>query len=77
MENTRRRNEVVDKQVTAEQAKEAIRTIRNFCRSVSDKNCRNEKCPLKEWCRLKEPTPENWKIEYGGVYAPSQRRPQL
>lgn len=50
--------------VTAEEAKDAIRTIKKFCSQVSGEHCTVWICPIKDWCAsTKNWTPEEWEVE--------------
>ena len=50
--------------VTAEQAKKAIKLIKDLCESVSDADCLEDQCPLTEWCWIwREELPCEWEVE--------------
>lgn len=52
------------KKITAEQAKEAILVVKEFCLQIDVEDCRDYRCPLRDWCDLiSNCEPAAWEVE--------------
>lgn len=51
--------------ISSEEAKQAIKTIFDFCNEQSQENCEEGLCPLYKWCMVSDDIQEypcNWHI---------------
>ena len=51
---------VADTEVTPEQARKAIETIKEYCEQIPFTHCSSSVCRISEWCDRRKEMPSNW-----------------